>query len=546
MQQQSKSNNQIVVLGAEAASHAIIDAGAKGLFGYPGTPSTEVFEGAEALIKGMEDREGRIYHWAANEKVAYEMALGASYSGCRTAVTMKHVGLNVAMDVFVNSAITGAQGGLVVIVADDPSMHSSQNEQDSRILADFAHVICLEPATPQEVYDYTIQAFEISENLKVPVMVRLVTRLAHTRGVVTIQERKSPTSVGKPPKEEIQNWILVPSMARQQYKKLRGKLPQMLKVSGDYNQLSKGSKKIGVVTAGMGRAYFDQLCREEDDAKTFSRLNVRSYPIDKKMLRDFAGSCDEVFVLEEDYPYIEDMLVDLVVKTHGRRDGTIPMEGELTPLAVRSILGYSVPETKASISTLASDLAQRLPKLCDGCGHKDAFKSIKEAMINLGNDDPRIFGDIGCYTLGAYAPYESIHTCVEMGASEGMAMGAAFVGMTPSIGVLGDSTFFHSGLPTLVSMGQSKVNATLVVVDNSIVGMTGQQQPVATDIIPNIAKSVGFTDEQIHMLTPLPKQHEENVKTMEKVLTHEGPDIVIFKRECIQAMRKGLYKKEKK
>lgn len=532
-------SQEMIVLGDEALAHAAIDSGLKAVFSYPGTPSTEIFESAEAIIHQLND--GRVAQWAANEKVAYEMALGASYSGGRALTTMKHVGLNVAMDAFVNSALTEVRGGFVVAVADDPSMHSSQNEQDSRVLADFAMVPCFEPSTPQEVYDYTCKAYEMSERLKIPVVLRLVTRLAHSRGVIHKGETKPAKGIGAPPKNEKDGWVLIPAVARGQYLKLRNKIPQFMAEAAKMNRIVNNGHKIGVIAAGMGRAYYDQVVRENPEVSKYNRFDVSAYPVDFEALAKFVNSCEEVFVFEENFPYLEDMITKLMSKTkiHGRRDNTLSIAGELSPLLVRKVLKLEIPESKGNARI---SLTGRPPRLCDGCGHEDAYKALNEAYANIGVNDPRVYGDIGCYTLGALPPFSTISTTVEMGASAGMAFGAASAGLTPAVGIIGDSTFFHSALPTLVSMAKSKVNVTLIVMDNRITAMTGQQPTVATDIIPDIAKAVGFTEENIHHMIPLAKHHADNVKTLEKVLRHDGPDLVIFKRECIQAFRKGAYK----
>ena len=528
---------EVLALGDEAVSYGAIDAGVKGVFGYPGTPSTEVFEAAEIMVNELDD--GRVARWAANEKVAYEMALGCSYTGNRTIVTMKHVGLNVAMDPFVNSALTGVKGGLVVLVADDPSMHSSQNEQDSRYLASFAHLPCLEPSTPQEAYDLTRSAFELSETIKLPVMMKLVTRLAHSRGIVKRQELQKPVCLGMPSEEETLNWVLVPRISREKYNALRENLPILQKSVEKYNKLKLGKDRIGIVVAGMGKAHYDQLCRENEEVKDFTRLDIQAYPIEHEIIEEMLSYCEIIYVFEEDYPYIEDQFLARTrhTKIHGRRDRTIPISGEITPLELRQVLRLEVPKAKEPAKI---KLPPRPPRLCDGCGHIDAYKVIKTAFLELGTTDYRVFGDIGCYTLGVEKPYESLHSTVEMGASIGMTLGAALSGMEPAVGVIGDSTFFHSGLPTLVSMARCNVNANIVIMDNRITAMTGQQPTIAMDCLEKIAEGMGFNKEHIHTLIPLPKYHKENVKKFKEVIMHEGPDVIIFKRDCVQAVRKGL------
>jgi indolepyruvate ferredoxin oxidoreductase, alpha subunit len=528
---------ELLSLGDEAVSFGAIDAGVKGVFGYPGTPSTEVLEAAQIIVNGLND--GRIAEWAANEKAAYEMALGCSYTGYRTMVTMKHVGLNVAMDAFVNSALTGVKGGFVVLVADDPSMHSSQNEQDSRYLADFAHIPCLEPSTTQEAYDLTLEAFKLSEKLKLPVMLRLVTRIAHSRGIIKRKETKIPTSLGIPSRSETIDWVLVPHISRKKYDTLRENLPCLQNGVKKYNKLKMGRTSLGIVVAGMGKAYFDQLCRTEKNIDGFSRLDIQAYPIEAKIIDEMLTSCDVIYVFEEDYPYIEDQFIarSRHTKIHGRRDNTMHISGELTPLTIKQVLNLEIPTIQNPVNI---NLPSRPPRLCEGCGHIDAYNAIKAAYQKIGQNDFRVFGDIGCYTLGVEKPYECLHATVEMGASVGMAYGAAVAGMEPAMGVIGDSTFFHSGIPALINIAKSKVNANLVIMDNRTTAMTGQQPTIMVDNLHDIAKGVGFDLEHVHELIPLPKYHEENVKKLEKILKHSGPDLIIFKRDCVQAKRKGL------
>ena len=528
-----------MIMGDEAVAHASIDAGVKGIFGYPGTPSTEVFESAQRIA--AERGDGRIACWGANEKVGYEMALGASYAGNRSIVTMKHVGLNVAMDPFVNSAITGIHAGLVCLVADDPGMHSSQNEQDSRYLAEFALIPCLEPSTPQEAYDYTLQAYDLSEELGIPVLVRLVTRLAHARGPIDKVESAPPVELGQPERGAEKRWVLIPLNARVQYDRLREKVPAMQERLDGFNRIAANGKK-GVVLSGMGRAYFDQLIRAEPKLKSFSRLDVSAYPLKPGRLEELLDLCDEIYAFEESYPLLEDRLLAASGKTkiHGRRDGTVPQSGELNLLKLAKALRLEQPKGKERASI---PLPDRPPRLCKGCGHAEAFKAIRTAFENIGVGDPRIFGDIGCYTLGALPPYRSIHTTVEMGASLGMALGAGLVGMKHVVGLIGDSTFFHSGLTPLISLKECTGNVTFVVLDNRITAMTGQQKTVAVGIVEELAKAAGLRDDQIHTLDPLPKRLSDNVAVLERVFAHAGPDLVVFRRDCIEAKRKKLYGK---
>jgi indolepyruvate ferredoxin oxidoreductase alpha subunit len=537
MEEAPRSAHEVLALGVEAVAYAAFDAGIKAVFGYPGTPSTEGFERAEALIRA--EGTDRKAHWAANEKVAYEFGLGVSYAGHRALVTMKHVGLNVAMDAFVNSAMTGVQGGSVVLVADDPGMHSSQNEQDSRYLADFANVPCLEPATVQEAYDYTYQAYALSEQLKVPVMLRLVTRVAHCRGPIARRPRLPVSSVGPPQEEDSRGWVLLPRNARRQYQKLRDKIPEMRHHMEAYNRLMPGHTRMGVVVAGLGRALFEEFGREAPHLVNAVRLEISGYPISQNLFDIFLSHCDHIFVFEESYPYIEDQLRNLAVHTRirGRRDGTISLTGELSPREMRSALGLGQHVGKTPV---AFSIPPRPPRFCDGCGHVDAYAALKEALIRVGVPDTRVFGDIGCYAMGAGEPLDAMHTCVEMGASLGMALGAAFAGLTPAVAVIGDSTFIHSGLPGLTSLAKAQANVTLLVLDNRTVAMTGQQAVETVDMVEQIAVGLGMNSSQVHTIVPLPQRHADNVAVIEAALQHDGPSVIICRRECVQALHKGV------
>lgn len=527
-----------LALGVEAVGCAAFDAGIKGAFGYPGTPSTEGFEFVEAMIHA--EPEGRVAQWASNEKVAYDLALGVSYAGHRALVTMKHVGLNVAMDAYANSALTGVRGGLVLLVADDPGMHSSQNEQDSRRLAKFAWLPVLEPATVQECYDFTWRAFELSEALQVPVMVRLVTRLAHCRAHLVRREVLAPTGLGVVPREQVQDWVLIPSNARRRYVDLLAKQPGMVETLAPMNRLVAGSSRRGVALAGMGRAYFEQLLLEHPELAALPRLEVSAYPMDPGLEPAFLAQVDEVFVFEEDYPVLEERLTfQRAGKIHGRMDGTLPRTGELTPRLLKNALGLATEGGKAAA---ALDLPIRAPRFCDGCGHVDAYEAMQEALRNLGLPEARVFGDIGCYTLAAQEPMAAIHAVVEMGASISMAVGAALAGQTPSVAVIGDSTFGHSGLPALLTAADAGANVTVMILDNRVVGMTGQQPSQALDQVERLVLGMGIPADQVQVLTPLPKQHEANVKAVEAALQHAGPSVLIFRRECIQSIRRGVLK----
>jgi indolepyruvate ferredoxin oxidoreductase alpha subunit len=527
-----------LALGVEAVGCAAFDAGIKGAFGYPGTPSTEGFEAVELLIHGAGD--GRVAQWAANEKVAYDLAMGMSYSGHRTLVTMKHVGLNVAMDAYANSALTGVRGGLVLLVADDPGMHSSQNEQDSRRLAEFAWLPCLEPSTVQECYDLTFRAFELSEALQVPVMLRIVTRLAHCRAALARRKTQAPTGLGPVPEAAVQDWVLIPANARRRYVDLLDKQPRLMAEATPLNRLIPGTIRRGVALAGMGRAYFGQLLHENPALSALSRLEIAAYPVDPALEQAFLAQVDEVVVFEEDYPVLEERLgLRGTAQIRGRLDGALPRTGELSPRLLKDALGVEAPVGKAASSL---ELPIRAPRFCDGCGHVDAYEALKEALVQVGAPETRVFGDIGCYTLAAQEPMAAIHAVVEMGASISMAVGAALAGQNPSVAVIGDSTFGHSGLPALLTAVDSGVNVTVIILDNRVVGMTGQQPSQALDQVERMVRGMGIPDDQLQVLLPVPKQHDANVAAVTAALRHAGPSVVVFRRECIQSIRRGVLK----
>ncbi|HKJ00940.1 MAG TPA: hypothetical protein VJ997_00760, partial [Longimicrobiales bacterium] len=433
-----------LLLGDEAVALAALHAGISAAYAYPGTPSTEIFEYLEPRASAF----GVVAHWCANEKTAFEQALGMSMVGGRVLVSMKHVGLNVAMDPFLNSALVRIHGGLVLAVADDPGMHSSQNEQDSRVLADFAGVPCLEPGNQQEAYDMTREAFAWSERHHVPVMVRLVTRLCHGRAEVRASDALAPLPASKP--SDARDWILLPGYAR----RLRGLLLEAQEdiradtAASHWNYLEGVPPypvRRGVLTSGIARNYL--LENLEDVDEPLPHLHVGAHPIPHDMVLELASQVDEVLVLEEGEPVLERRIRGALPALHvvrGRDTGDVPATGELTPEAVRGALG--LPPRRELSSALP--LPGRPPQLCQGCPHRDAFQALGIALE--GHDDAVVAGDIGCYTLGALPPFEALESCVCMGASIGMAKGASDAGVRPAVAVIGDSTFLHSGLTPLV------------------------------------------------------------------------------------------------
>jgi indolepyruvate ferredoxin oxidoreductase, alpha subunit len=366
--------------------------------------------------------------------------------GKRAMACMKHVGLNVAADPFMNSAITGANGGLIYVVADDPSMHSSQNEQDSRYFGKFALIPVLEPANQQEAYDMVFYGFEFSEKYQIPVMMRITTRLAHSRAAVVRREQLAQNDLKLP--ANLRQFVLLPSIARKQYKVLlnnQALFEQESENSGNNKYIDGRDKSMGIIACGLGYNY---LMENYPEGKCpYPLIKLTQYPLPSKMIGKLVEETEKILVIEDGYPIVEEQLKGLLsigLNVHGRLDGTIPRDGELNPnivavaLGMEDTIGQPVP----------SIVAGRPPSMCRGCSHIDSYLALNEALEKY--DKGRVFSDIGCYTLGALAPFEAINTCVDMGASITMAKGAADAGLVPAVAVIGDSTFTHSGITGLL------------------------------------------------------------------------------------------------
>ncbi|HSV88835.1 MAG TPA: thiamine pyrophosphate-dependent enzyme [Bacteroidales bacterium] len=525
---------KVLLLGDEAIAQAGIDAGMSGIFSYPGTPSTEITE----FVRNSKEAHkiGIVAAWCANEKTAAEAALGMSYAGKRAMTCMKHVGLNVAADIFLNSAITGANGGILFVVADDPSMHSSQNEQDSRIYGKFAMVPVLEPSNQQEAYDMVHYGFDLSEKYKIPVMIRITTRLAHSRAGVVRKLMRNQNQLCLP--QDRTQFVLLPSIARKQYNKLVGNQPAFqeeaqLSVFNTY--ISGKDRSMGIIACGLAYNYLME--NFSDRIVPYPVVKVAQYPLPEGHIRRIYEECDSLLVLEEGYPVVEEMLkgfLGLGKPVKGRLDGTLVRTGELNPNEVASGLGMAIPDQ----NLLPSIVEARPPSLCRGCSHIDSFNALNEVLEIYGKG--RVFSDIGCYTLSALPPFESINSCVDMGASITMAKGAADAGLKPAIAVLGDSTFTHSGMTGLLDAVNDKSNITVIILDNETTGMTGGQPSSALGKIEDICRGLGVEDEHIRVLKPLHNQHEENVKILKEEIEYNGVSVIIPRRECIQTLNKKM------
>lgn len=551
-----------LLLGDEAIAQGAIDAGLSGVYAYPGTPSTEITEYIQlsekrkALSAGLENGadsacslevKGKIFcQWATNEKTAMEGALGMSYMGKRALVCMKHVGMNVCADAFMNAAITGVNGGLVVVAADDPSMHSSQNEQDSRFYAKFAMIPCLEPSNQQEAYDMMHYAFDLSESLRTPILLRVTTRMAHSRAVVeTMDTPREQNALSAP--ENTNHFILLPAFARKNYAELVEAQADFVQTSEEspYNQYTKGSHpKKAIVTTGIAYNYLMEVKGENGKVKTESVLKITQYPLPKALIDQMvADGAEEVLVMEEGQPVVEELLRGMVpssVAVKGRLTGDLPRMGELTPDSVALALSNS--EASNSPLPIPELVVGRPPALCQGCGHRDMYAALNEVARE--HENAKIFGDIGCYTLGALSPFHAIHACVEMGASITMAKGAADAGQFPSFAVIGDSTFTHSGMTGLLDCVNSKANVVVLISDNLTTGMTGGQDSAGTGRLEAICEGLGVEKEHVRVVVPLPKNMEEIKQVLREEVAYNGTSVVIARRECIQTLKRHLKAKK--
>jgi len=523
---------KLLVLGDEAIAQGALDAGISSAYAYPGTPSTEILEYIQRSPEAVE--RGIHSDWSSNEKTAVEEALGVSYSGKRAMASMKHVGLNVAADPFVNAAITGANGGLIIVVADDPSMHSSQNEQDSRYYAKFAGVPLFEPSGQQEAYDMVRDAFDLSEELGLPVVIRITTRLAHSRGDIVRREVRPQNDLHLP--SDPRQFTLLPVNARRNYIALTDKQRVLLRSAEEsqYNRINQGpDHSLGIVATGIAYNYVRE--NYPDGVCPYPVLKIGQYPVPATLVERMYEMCDALLLVEEGAPFVEEMMLGLQpppVPVRGRLDGALPRTGELTPDHVRAVLRKEdIPSV-----TAPSCVKPRPPQLCKGCPHRDTYAFLKE--VTHVHPTARVFSDIGCYTLGALAPYEAIHTCVDMGASITMAKGAADVGVHPAIAVIGDSTFTHSGITGLLDAVYENTRMVVMILDNDTTAMTGMQASLASGRLERIAAGLGVRPDHIRVVNPLPKYHSENVAVLKEEIDFDGVSVLIARRPCIHLKRK--------
>ncbi len=540
--------NRQLLLGDEAFALGALNAGLSGAYAYPGTPSTEITEFVQShpltAVRGIH------CHWSSNEKTAVEEALGMSFCGKRSIVAMKHVGMNVAADAFVNSAMTGANGGMLVVAADDPGMHSSQNEQDSRFYAEFAMTPLLEPASQQQACDMAAYGFELSERRQIPVVVRFVTRLSHSRGVVETGSVAEPNPLRYP--SNPRQWVLMPGNSRVRNRQLIADYESFAEESesSPYNIFNDAAdRSLGIVASGIAFNYLAELF---PDGIPFPTVRIGQYPLPKKMigrLADLTGG--HILVIEEGQPLIERSLrglLDRGLAVYGRLSGQVVRDGELSPDAVRRALLALRPDLAGTIGSGNSAFGRpgivmpRPPALCQGCGHRDVYAAINAALERF--EKPKVFGDIGCYTLGWLAPFNAIDTCVDMGASITMAKGAADAGQHPAVAIIGDSTFTHSGMTGLLDAVNENTPMTVIISDNLTTGMTGGQDSQGTGKLEDICLGLGVDPAHLLTIDALPRNVEEMTRVISAEIAHQGLSVIVSRRECIQTARRHASSKK--
>ena len=533
-----------LLLGNEAIARGALESGIGVATAYPGTPSSEV---ADTL--SYASRHMKLYmEYSTNEKVALEVAMSASLSGIRSICSMKHVGLNVASDSFFSLAYVGTKAGIVVMVADDPNCYSSQNEQDSRIYALHAGVPCLEPSDPQEAKDMTIEAFQISEKLEIPVMLRTTTRVSHVRGNVLLGEIIEREPIGS--FEKNPELVLVPANARKWHKVLLEKIEEAKKFSDrtKLNRIEGNGGEIGIISSGSAYNYAREACEIAGVEADFLKLGF-THPAPQRKIKDFLKDHEKVLVVEEVDPYLERATKEIAhsfgVETEINGKNLLPSYGELSvDLVVRGIKEMTgkgsdyillVEDRDRRLESHSDKLVSRPPTLCPGCAHRAMYVALKEVL----GDSAIYSGDIGCYTLGYLPPLRGMDTCFDMGASIGFASGLSKFVETPVVAVIGDSTFFHAGLPALVNLGYNKSKVIVVVMDNSITAMTGHQPDPLTGLTgkgeevepidpEKVAKACGI--EFVRVVDPY--DLESTKRVLEEALEHNGPSVIIAKRPC--------------
>ncbi|MBQ6895073.1 MAG: indolepyruvate ferredoxin oxidoreductase subunit alpha, partial [Clostridia bacterium] len=509
-----------LMLGNAAVARGAYEAGVRVCSSYPGTPSTEI---TEVMAKMYDD----VYtEWASNEKVACEVAIGAAFGGARSMTCMKHVGLNVAADPLYTASYTGVNAGLVAVVADDPGLHSSQNEQDTRNHGRASKIPVVEPSDSNECKEFMRMAYDLSEKFDTPVILRLTTRVAHSQSLVEIgdREEKELRDVEKNPGK----YVMMPAMAKKRHEYVEKRLADISEYGYDcpFNKMEINDTKIGVITCGISYQY----AKEALPDASFLKLGI-TYPISEKLVKEFASKVEKIYVIEELDPFIEDFCKSIGVEVVGKEIFTLL--GEYNPQMIKkAILGVDAPEC----AKVDESIPVRPPVMCPGCPHRGMYYVLKKLGLT-------VCGDIGCYTLGALPPLGSVDYCVCMGAGIGMAHGmekARGKDFTKKlVAVIGDSTFIHSGITGMIDVVYNKGISTIIILDNSITGMTGHQQNPTTGFtikgeptknvdLVKLANAVGI--ERVTVADPFDLDNFEKI-VKEEISTDE-PSVIISQRPC--------------
>lgn len=511
---------KVLLTGNQAIARGAYEAGVTVASAYPGTPSTEIIE---TLATYPEVKA----QWSTNEKVALEVGIGASIGGARALVAMKHVGVNVAADPLFTFSYTGVNGGLVLVSADDPGMHSSQNEQDNRNYAKFAKIPLLEPSDSQECKDFVLLAFRISEEFDTPVMVRTTTRVAHGQSLVTLGERQERELAAY--QKNAPKYVMLPGYARQRHPVVEARREALARYNetAPINRIEWGDKKIGVITSGVVYQYVKEALPEVSVLK----LGM-TFPLPEKLIRDFAAQVEQLYVIEELEPFLEEQFRAMGLKVIGKE--LFPRIGELSPELIAASMKTAAWETAAAVEV---DVPARPPVLCPGCPHRGVFYVINKLKLTVA-------GDIGCYTLGATPPLTAMDTCICMGASISGALGLEKARgpefARKLVAVIGDSTFLHSGITGLVDVVYNGGTFTTVILDNSTTAMTGHQdhpgtgftakrEPAPAVDLENLVRSLGIR--RVRVVDPY------DLAQMEAALKEETaapePSVIIARRPCV-------------
>ena len=531
-----KSGSLAFLNGDEAVARGAVEAGVRVATSYPGTPATEILEAIAAVSKKF----GIYVEWSTNEIVATEVASGAAMTGVRSIVSMKHVGLNVASDAVMTLAYTGVIGGMVIVVCDDPSMHSSQNEQDTRYFAVHASLPLLDAGNSQEAKDMTVEAFELSERLKLPIILRLTTRVSHSKGRVELGEIKRVDRKAVFDRNSTR-WTMVPSNAIRQHRILHESLGVAKKLAEEsgLNTIEDNKSRVGIVGSGIGYYYARSIL----DKNRFSWLKLGFVnPFPKDLVRNFATSLDRIVVVEELRPYIEDNVRSLDIEVLGKKELGLEELNEFTPDILRSAFVKHGLCTSVEKKGLELELPPRPPVLCPGCTHRAFFYAL-----NTVGKNKVVTGDIGCYTLGALPPLTALQTCLCMGAGISQAAGIRHAGVSDTIfAVIGDSTFLHAGMPGLLNIAYNNVKVCVAILDNQTVAMTGHQPTPETGRrvtgeksksirIEDVVKALGI--DEIEVVDPY--DVVKTRKVIEKIMQFDGPSVIISRRPCALLVERG-------